>query len=154
MVGIVAQAAVVVAQLVTDVETEFVSAILTVRTNTVDLMVVVVNVEPVLETPVSVKTQPLPSPNNVLSDVVSELSSKSEKKEAKDWLDKLVLFKLQVLKVFQPPTSNGTNPQFLWMSVMANLDPMILAQCAQAMKTTLRTIKSQLTDKLWLSTLS
>lgn len=153
-VGIVAEAVVVVAQLVSDVETELVSATLTVRTNTVEVTVVVANVEPVLETPVSVKTQRLPSLNNVPFDVGSELPSKSEKKEPKDWLAKLVLFKSQVLKVFQPPTSNGDNPPLFSMSVLVNLETTGLLLCVQAMKMTLKTMKSQKTDKLWSSMLS
>jgi hypothetical protein len=69
VVGIDAEAVVVDALKGLDAETEFVSVIQTVRTNTADLMVVVENVEPVWETKLSAKATLMPSLNNVPFDV-------------------------------------------------------------------------------------
>jgi hypothetical protein len=92
VVGIAAEAAVVVAQKASDVVTEFVSVTPTVRTSTVDLMVVAVNVEPVLETELSVKEPQTPSLNNARTFATLTSESKSERKSLTDMLQKFVPF--------------------------------------------------------------
>ena len=81
MVGIDVEVAVVVAQKASDVVTELANATPTVRTSTVDLMVVVENVEPVLESEPSAKEQVILSHNNVADFVTSTLELKSEKRK-------------------------------------------------------------------------
>ena len=130
-----AEAAVVDAQKDSDAETESVNATPTVRTDTVDLMAVVVNVVLVLELEPFAKIQHIPTHNNVLLNVPSSFELKSVKIPVRILLEKLVFSKSQVHKAFQRLISHGTNLPSSSMSLKDNLALTPSALSALDMKT-------------------